>query len=106
MDGQPVELGTIHFIPLDAKGRTIAMGAKKIENGKYKISREEGPSIGMCKVDIRVQRKTGRKLPSFMGAAPEDEIVEGAADRFNVKSELTFDVKAGSNTKTFEISAR
>ena len=32
--------------------------------------------------------------------------IEAAAERFNVKTELTFDVKSGNNTKNFEVSAR
>lgn len=108
LDGTPVAVGTIHFSPFDAKGKPIAVRSVKIEGGRYKTARAQGPSVGMCRVEIRVQKKTGQQTQKFMGAPGEleDEIVEGAADRFNAKSELTFDVKAGANTKNFEVSAR
>ncbi len=107
IDGVPVSMGTIHFNALDPKAKIVAVPTARIENGKYSIPREPGPIVGMCKVVIRVERKVGQKA-KIMGAPGEmvDEIIEGAAARFNEQSELTFDAKAGSNTANFEVSAR
>jgi hypothetical protein len=109
IDGVPVESGTIHFRPLEPQAKSIANPVEPIENGKYDIPRERGPAVGMCKVVINVHKKTGRQVSKvFMQRDGErvDDVVEGAAPRFNSQSELTFPVKTGTNVGNFEVSAK
>ena len=65
-DDQPVQKGTIQFIPVDeTPGR--ATGAT-ITDGRYRITKEGGPLAGgTYAVRIVALRKTGKKIPDLMG---------------------------------------
>ena len=61
-DGQPVQKGTIQFIPADETPGRATGG--KITNGKYAIPKEGGPLAGgTYTVRIIGLRKTGKMAP-------------------------------------------
>ena len=102
LDGNPVEEGSIRFIPID--GRT-SMGSGNIRQGRF---------------EMRLPVKTYRveiswpKLPA--AGMPDDKYTSGRKDdyviperipkKYNTESELTLEVKAGLNEPRFDLMSR
>src|SRR5688572_4854006 len=59
VEGQPVDLGSISFIPEGGKGR--ATGGT-ITDGKYAVPEEKGATAGTYRVQINWLKRTGRQL--------------------------------------------
>ncbi len=107
LDGQPIDGGTISFIPADNAKVSAAWG--KIEGGRYSIRAGEGPGIGPHRVEIRWSRKTGRKIPALPPASPNEiieQVMEAVPTQYNAQSELKAEIKAGENTVNFELQSR
>jgi len=105
LDGEPVERGMITFISEDGQNvRTSGL----INQGQYKISAYNGPMVGINKVEIRSEKKTGRSIakPGSTTGEQIDEVVEGVAERYNTKSREKLEIKAGANTKDYEIKSK
>jgi hypothetical protein len=99
--GQPVDGGTITFIPLAAKQEKPAWA--QIAADEYSLDASRGPALGASRAEIRWPRKTGRKAPYDPNI---DEMREAVPDRYNRDSELQADVKPGSNQFDFAIHSR
>ncbi len=106
LDGVPVESGTVTFVPEDtSKGQ--GAGAT-ITNGEYKIE-GVGPPPGSYRVEIKSQKKTGKKVVAGSPAPPGtmvDETVEAIPAKYNAKSELKAVLKSGANPLDFELKGR
>jgi hypothetical protein len=101
VDGEPLETGSINLIPLNGAGPTAGSA---VENGAFSIAREKGPVVGTNRVEIRGNRKSGRKRPHPM--SPEtmiDELVEAVPAEFNSSSTLTWEITPGHNERKFEV---
>jgi hypothetical protein len=98
-DGQPIEDGRITFIPVD--GQSQPAGAAIII-GKFDV---KNVPVTKMKVEINGNKKTGKKFKVY--DTPEsplkDELVELIPVRYNVNSELTLDVKKGSQTVRYDL---
>lgn len=105
LDGEPVDRGTITFISEDGKNVSVS---GPINQGQYKISSYNGPVIGSNKVELRSEKKTGRSIakPGSTTGEQVDEVVEGAAERYNTKSREKLEIKAGANTKDYDIKSK
>ncbi len=103
VDGQPLAEGVILFVPEgDTKGR-VARGT--ITNGAFKLSPEEGPSVGKQKVQITSTKKTGKTI-SAEGIDTE-EVIQFLPDQYNTSTNLTADIKSGTNTlPPFELKSK
>lgn len=98
LDGAPLDGGTITFIPTGdnvgpATGTTI-------ENGAYRLGRDDGPLVGPNRVQISAIRPTGKLVaplvaPETDGPVPElvEELADVVPDRYNRGSELVRDVR-------------
>ncbi len=104
LDSQPVEEGTISFVPTGKSTGQPVWG--KIQSGSYAIPAKEGPSNGAYRVEIRWPRKTGKKLPALAPFPESDEHVEAIPTRFNSESELTAEIKPGNNLLDFELKSK
>lgn len=106
LDGKPVEQGAISFAPSGETQGMTAGGA--ITNGRFRIESDRGPVVGTNQVRINASAKTGRKVQAPMSepGVLTDEIVEAVPARFNSKSTLTRELKAGENRLDFELSSR
>ena len=107
LDGQPIEGGQISFIPTDGTTGQPAWG--KIEGGRYSIPAAEGPAVGTSRVEIRWNRKTGKKIPAVPPAPPDTMIeltAEAVPTRYNAQSELTAEVQQGKNTFDFKLQSQ
>ncbi len=98
-DGQVVEQGSIAFAPLDGNGPS---GGSEIKDGKYIA---QNVSVGMVKVRIMGAKVTGQKR---MFDDPNSPLVTTSEEylpaKYNKETELTYEVKAGSQTKDFNLA--
>jgi hypothetical protein len=101
VDGQPpAEEGAITFTPAD--GKTSVEGGKII-NGHYSVRVPPGPK----KVSISFSKVVGKKKLYDAPNSPEMPVTkELLPDRYNEKTELQFDVKAGANEKDWPLSTK
>jgi len=101
VDEKMVEKGSILFIPAD--GKTATAGGE-IKDGRYSVRVPPGPK----KVSISMPKITGQK-PIYPGQANSpmmDITVEGLPVKYNDKTELTFEVKPGSNTQDWPLKSK
>ncbi|OWK40888.1 hypothetical protein [Fimbriiglobus ruber] len=98
-DGKPVDLGSITFIPADGNGPTTG---GTITGGKYAVA---NVPTGAAKVRINGAKVTGKKK---MYDGPDSPVVTTSTEMLPAKyhdaTELKFDVKAGSQTKDFDLA--
>lgn len=97
-NGEPVKSGHIDFIPTDGLGQTT--GAE-IKDGKYSAKVPPGPK----RVNVTADKVVGQKkvYPNDPNSTVVDDIVQYIPERYNAKSELTYEVMKGKNTKDFEL---
>ena len=104
LDGEPVDGGVIILIPGDGNGQSAGWG--EITEGRYSIPSKRGPIAGTQKVDIRWNRKTGRKIKAVPPAqGMVDEVANIIPARYNTKSELEVDLGTGNNQMDFELES-
>ncbi|MBN9122995.1 MAG: hypothetical protein J0I06_28305 [Planctomycetes bacterium] len=97
VDGAPAEKGSVTFVPADGKSPTAGC---EIANGKY--SARVPP--GTAKVQIRVPKVVGKKKLYDTPDSPVQEVLaESLPSKYNDKTELTLDVKPGTNEKNWEL---
>ena len=99
--GQPIDLGTISFLPLSGNAQRVSGGM--IENGVFSVPEKHGANAGKYRVEIRWQKATGKKVKVMGSAEPIDERVEGLPAKFNSQSQLTADVPSPDNTYDFDL---
>lgn len=100
VDGEPAKTGSISFFPVDGVSSTAG---GEIKDGKY--SAEVPP--GMSKVEIRVSKAVGEKRLYNTPDSPVQPIMaEVLPAKYNDRTELTFDVQAGSNERDFHLESK
>jgi len=107
LDGQPVEQGTITFLPTG--GTTGPSAGGVITGGQYSIEEDKGPVAGKSRVEIRWERKTGKKVPAGSPSPPGtmiDQVAEAIPAKYNSKSTLEKEIKEGDNTLDFELTSK
>ena len=107
LDGQPIDGGTISFIPTDNANGSTARG--KIEGGHYSIPASEGLTPGTKRIKVRWTRKAGKKVraprPEFQDKIIE-QVMEVVPPRYNARSELKAEIKTGKNVVNFELHSQ
>jgi hypothetical protein len=103
LDGQPIDEGSIQFIPVE--GTTGPGAGGVIKDGKYHIDRRKGVTVGKNRVELRAFRTTGRKVndPNAPPGGKTDERVQAFPPEYNERSTVVKDVQAGSNTINFDV---
>ena len=99
-DGAPVDGGKIMFIATDSKG--INANAN-IVAGKYALAAGKGPSVGAHKVEIVWYKKTGKQVVGSDPPNKIDETIQVIPEKYNAKSSVTEQIKAGANTLNYEL---
>lgn len=105
--GQPVEDGEVRLVPTGTGAGAGQVTGATIVQGRYDIPGDKGALPGTYRVEIRAQKKTGKKLPSIPPATPGttyDETIQFIPPKYNDQSTLTVDLKSGSNAKDFELT--
>jgi hypothetical protein len=105
VDGVPVDVGSISFIPLggDEGGQRVCGGV--IDDGAYSVPEAQGANAGPYRVEIHWAKKTGKMIKDLDGR-PTDERREGLPDRYHKTSELTVEVSADKTTFDFDLRAK
>ena len=100
VNGTPVEKGVISFSPAEGTGKLVT---GEIKNGRYEVQTTAGKKV----VQISAPVVTGKRKDSDAPNAQWVEITEESLpDKYNSKSELTFDVQAGGNTKDWALDVK
>lgn len=104
LDGQPVERGSINFIP-EAGSPNLPAGGE-IKAGEYNLTADAGPSAGKYRVEIRWSKPTGKKVE--MGSpAPKgtmiDEVKEAIPAKYNTQSTLEREIGSEESTVDFDL---
>jgi hypothetical protein len=100
LDGEPVNGGSIVFLPATGEG---IKGAAEIVGGKYVIPAEQGLQPGSYRVEINWSKPTGKQIPSGDPGMLMDERVEAIPAQFNKDSTLTAVITAGENKHNFPL---
>jgi hypothetical protein len=101
-DGQPVDLGSISLIPEGSKG---GASGGVINDGKYKVPEEKGPTAGTYRVEIHWLKRTGRQLRDPESGEMYDDRREALPGKFHTSSELTVEVPAPDNRHDFNLKS-
>jgi hypothetical protein len=105
LDGQPLDFGSITFVPDPAGPRVSAI----IEEGQYRIESSRGPLAGGKLVEIRAPRyEEGTPVPTTRGQKLDMMSVapEALPARYNSKTELRATVtEDGPNEFNFELTS-
>jgi hypothetical protein len=106
LDGRPLEEGSIQFIPVEGTKGPGAGGI--VANGKYRIARAKGVTVGRNRVELRGFRTTGRKVqdPTGPPGALAEERVQAFPAEYNDRSTVVKDIQAGSNTIDFDVYSK
>jgi hypothetical protein len=107
LDGQPVEYGAILFIPTE--GTLSPTAGSEVVDGEYEVSRDKGPKIGVFRVEIRSQRKSGRKVQAPPPARPGElmeEWVEAIPAAYNRESKLRVELQPKNNELNFDLHSK
>lgn len=105
LDGTAVEDGAINFVPTAGTKGPSAGG--RIQQGQYSLSAADGPVVGNHRVEIRVPRPTGKKIPNpYKAGEMVEEIKDAVPERYNTGSALQRELKAGKNVIDFELTTR
>ena len=100
VDGTPLDKGAITFTPIDGKAPTA--GAT-IEKGTYQTM----TPIGKMAVAISAPKIVGmKKLYPGPKSLEAPITAEALPAKYNEKSELNIDVKAGSNDANFDLKSK
>lgn len=92
-DGQPIKVGTIAFLP---------GGGDNILDGRYRVRSNAALKPGICRVEIRWARPTGKTMKSETGHVLE-VTEEGLPPKYNDNTELTAELTLGKNTVNFDM---
>lgn len=100
-DGEAVDLGSISFLPVADKQR---VSGGTIMDGVYTVPEERGALAGKHRIEIRWQKRTGKKIVYPYGE--EDERKEGLPPRFHKDSKLTVEVSGDQTTFDFDLKSK
>ncbi|WDI41051.1 hypothetical protein [Bremerella sp. P1] len=93
LDGQPLKEGSILLTPITPKGMTAGC---KIEDGRYELNGDTGPTPGEYRVEISAWKSSDKpQLDEATGQMVAD-VVSIIPARYNSKSELTAKIESGA----------
>ena len=103
VNGQPLDMGAISFIPSDHKQQRVSGGP--ISNGVYSVEELSGANAGPYRVEIHWYKRTGRKVPDPVTGDLYEERKEGLPKRYHQESELTAEVSPDRTSFDFDLKA-
>ena len=101
-EGQPIDVGSISFIPENDKGR--ASGGV-ITDGKFDVPEEKGANAGKYRVEIHWLKRTGKQLKDVESGEMYDERREALPAKVHTNSELTVEVPLPDNRYDFKLKS-
>jgi hypothetical protein len=107
LDGEPLPSGSILFVPIE--GTMSPSAGSDIVDGDYEVARARGPKTGVFRVEIRSQRKSGRKVqappPAAKGVLAE-EWIEAVPASYNRESTLRIELEPGNHPLNFDLKSK
>jgi hypothetical protein len=103
-DGQPVDWGSISFLPKAGGDQRVSGGL--IEKGTYTIPEEQGANAGPYRVEIRWLKLTGKKYRDPDSGEILDARQEALPPRFHAQSELSVEVTAQQTRFDFHLKSK
>jgi hypothetical protein len=105
VDGQPMGMGVISFLPAEEKKGRVSGGP--IADGAYSVPEARGATAGKYRIEIHWNKKTGRKVPNPMDRTELiDEMMEGLPAKYHKDSELTAEVSSEKTTFDFDLQSQ
>jgi hypothetical protein len=104
LDGQPVDWGSISFLPAAGGEQRVSGGL--IENGAYAVPEEQGANVGQYRVEIHWLKKTGKQYRDRDSGEMVDERKEALPSQFHQQSKLTAEVASGQTTFDFHLKSQ
>lgn len=104
VDGEPMGMGVISFLPQEKGGR---VSGGPISDGEYDVPEPKGPNAGVHRVEIHWNKLTGKKIRDpFDKNGLIDEMMEGLPGKYHAKSELTAEVSPKQTNFDFDLKSR
>lgn len=103
LDGEPLQQGSIRFIP--AEGITGPAAGSAIKDGAYEMTLEQGAAIGKNRIEISAARPTGKQIKSIMNDSMVDEVEEAIPEKYNKNSTLEEEIQKGTNEFNFDLES-
>jgi hypothetical protein len=101
LDGHPVKDGRITFVPLDGKGPTAGAPVK---DGKFVAT---DVPVGKMKIELNGNKVTGKFKAYDTPESPWiDQVSEIVPHKYNINSELTLEVKQGSQDVKYDLQSK
>lgn len=101
-EGEPIDVGSISFIPAEGKGRP---SGGVITDGKYTVPEEKGANAGPHRVEIRWLKRTGKRLRDAESGEMYDERREALPNKLHANSELSVEVPLPENRHDFKLKS-
>ena len=109
LDSQPVDGGTISFVPEDYTGNGVehTVETADIKGGKYALTGTHGLVPGKYRVDINWKKKTGRQIPAN-DPPPDmvDEVLNVIPEEYNTQSHDVKDVQPPGGKFDFDLKSK
>jgi hypothetical protein len=102
-DGQPIDWGSISFLPL---GENQRVSGGLIENGTYTVPEAKGANAGKYRVEISWLKLTGKKYRDPDSGEMLDARQEALPPRFHAQSELSVEVTAEQTRFDFDLKSK
>ncbi len=100
LDGVALAEGVVRFVPVDESSQTASAS---IAEGKFTAT----VPVGMMRVECSAPKVVGRQKMYNTPDSPEVDVVgELLPPRYNVRSELTYDVRPGTQQHAIELSVQ
>lgn len=100
VDGVALENGVISFTAADGTGQSTTTD---VTNGRYEIRTTAGKKIVQISAPVVIEKKKESNAPDAQWV---EITTERLPDRFNSKTELTFEVQPGGNSKDWHLDTR
>ena len=101
LDGEPVDGGSISFIPEDAN---LKVAGGVISGGAYSVPAEQGANAGTHRVEIHWMKPTGKKIPDSDLGGMMDQVAEAVPEKFSsYKSDLRAEVSSSATNFDFDL---
>lgn len=104
-EGEPIDLGSIAFIPSGEKGKGRTSGGV-ITDGKYAVPEEQGASAGTYRVEVHWLKRTGKKLRDAESGEMYDERREAIPKSLDQSADLTVEVPLPGNRHDFKLKSK
>lgn len=103
-DGEPIDVGSISFLPLEGSEQRVSGGY--IESGTYTVPEAQGANAGKHRIEIRWQKRTGKKIRDPHSEDVTEQRAEGLPAKFHTDSELAAEVSAQQTTFDFDLKSK